>query len=154
MKNDSEAKLSSSLEDYLEAIRRLENENKVARVRDIARQLSVTMPSVTAALKTLKRRGLVHHEKNSFIRLTDLGASVARTVTMKHTVLVRFLREVLLLPYAKAEEAACRMEHAVDCDMMERMMRLIEVLHERLNTDDFARISQSDHRPDTDCADT
>ena len=46
--------LSSSIEDYLEAIGNLEKKHRVARVKDIADNLNVQMPSVTGALKVLK----------------------------------------------------------------------------------------------------
>ena len=45
--------LSQSLEDYLEAIFHLIQENRVARVKDVAARLSVQMPSVTGALRSL-----------------------------------------------------------------------------------------------------
>jgi len=51
--------LTSNMEDYLEAIMTLQEEQKVARVRDIARQLNVKMPSVTRAVRNLAEKGLV-----------------------------------------------------------------------------------------------
>ena len=60
-----ERQLSTSLEDYLEAIIRLEKANRVARVKDIAGALNVQMPSVTGALKTLRDKGYVDYERNS-----------------------------------------------------------------------------------------
>ena len=46
-------KLSSSMEDYLEAIAFLKKDKGVARVRDIGRLLKVRTPSVTGALNVL-----------------------------------------------------------------------------------------------------
>ncbi len=46
--------LSSSQEDYLEAVLGIVSRDKVARVRDIARRLKVGMPSVSVALRTLR----------------------------------------------------------------------------------------------------
>ena len=57
--------LTPSLEDYLEAILRLERKNRVARVKDIAVLLNVQMPSVTGALKNRRARERVNSEKNS-----------------------------------------------------------------------------------------
>ncbi len=51
--------LTSAMEDYLEAIYHLEQERRIARVRDIANRLSVKMSSVSSALKTLDARGLI-----------------------------------------------------------------------------------------------
>ena len=46
-KAPAKKKLSSSLEDYLEAILKLEQTRRVARTKDIARVLGVKMSSVT-----------------------------------------------------------------------------------------------------------
>ncbi|MCK4379164.1 MAG: metal-dependent transcriptional regulator, partial [Deltaproteobacteria bacterium] len=62
--------LTSNMEDYLEAILTLQEEQKVARVRDIARQLKVKMPSVTGAVRNLAEKGLVNYERYSFVTLT------------------------------------------------------------------------------------
>ncbi len=117
-------KLSTSLEDYLEAIMRLERENRVARVRDIAGLLEVQMPSVTGALKLLKGKGLVNYERGSFISLTRQGRALARGVQEKHDVLRRFLEVVLDLPGDAAQEQACRMEHSVTTETVLRLSRL------------------------------
>ena len=126
MKITTENKLSSSLEDYLEAISNLEKANRVARVKDIANNLKVKMPSVTGALKVLRKKGLINYEKNSFIILTDKGLDVAGMITTKHKTLTHFLETILCIPYEKAQDMACKMEHAVDCDTVTRMKRLIE----------------------------
>ncbi len=47
----TEVKLSSTLEDYLEAIFRIEKEKRAARVRDISQYLGVAKSTVNAALK-------------------------------------------------------------------------------------------------------
>jgi len=109
-----ESSLTKSLEDYLETILLLEQKHRVARVKDIAHELSVQMPSVTGALKILKKKGLIHYEKNSFIRLTEKGMAIAKSIYRRHEILQAFLMEVLLLPHEKAEEAACKMEHTLD----------------------------------------
>lgn len=55
-------KLTSAMEDYLEAIYHLEQERRIARVRDIALKLNVRMSSVSAALKTLGSRDLIKYD--------------------------------------------------------------------------------------------
>ena len=56
--------LTSTMEDYLEAIVNLEKEKRAVRVKDIAKRLQVRMPTVTSMLKTLDRAGLVNYQKN------------------------------------------------------------------------------------------
>jgi len=114
-------KLSRSLEDYLETILFIVRQQRVARVRDIAKALGVGMPSVTVALKTLSQRGLVNYDPYQVITLTDGGREVAEEISSRHHVLRKFLSEVLGLDAESAEANACRMEHAVDAAALERL---------------------------------
>jgi len=118
--------LSASLEDYLEAIYQLAREQKVARVRDIAARLNVNMSSVTGALKTLVAKGLINHDPYQFITLTAEGEQVARELSRRHEVLIDFLVKVLGIDANAAHDNACRMEHTVDQDVLERLVDFID----------------------------
>jgi DtxR family Mn-dependent transcriptional regulator len=127
--NRRNQQVSDSLEDYLETIRALERANKVARVKDIADKLGVLRGSVTGALKNLAQKGLVHYEPYSFITLTPEGKKIADEVHRRHEVLRNFLQNVLLMEPVQAEENACRMEHAVDRDVIDRLMKFVDYIH-------------------------
>ena len=114
--------LSSSLEDYLEAIFHLVNEHKVARVRDVADRLSVSRPSVSHALRHLAEKGLVAYTPYEMIDLTDEGRELARDVVRRHEALKGFLVEVLNVEDALAEETACKMEHVVPPSVIQRFV--------------------------------
>lgn len=129
-------KLTTSLEDYLEAILFLEEKNRVARVKDIAEYLSVQMPSVTGALKTLRSKGLVEYERNSFINLSKDGMKIAKSIRKKHDILKRFLRTVLLLDEDLAEDEACKIEHSIDQSTAMRIKKLTEYMSERIEKND------------------
>lgn len=122
-------KLTPSLEDYLEAILYLIRKGRVARVRDIAKRLGIGMPSVTVALRALSQRKLVNYDPYQVITLTDHGREVAEEISRWHQVLRRFLTEVLGLDAETAEANACRMEHAVDATLLERLSRFAEFIH-------------------------
>ena len=122
MRNKEE--LTPSMEDYLETILLLEQKNRVARVKDIAEKLSVQMPSVTGALKTLKGKELVEYEKNSFINLTSKGLKLAKAILQRHHILVDFFSEGLGLEGDSAEEQACRVEHAISQETAVRFRNL------------------------------
>ncbi len=109
--------LTPSLEDYLEAILILERMNKVARVKEIAASLKVQMPSVTGALKNLKKKGLVSYEKNSYITLTGKGRIIALSVENRHLALACFLKKILLVPVEEAQTMACKIEHSITPDI-------------------------------------
>ena len=127
--------LSPSLKDYLEAILILETKNRVARVRDIAAHLDVQMPSVTGAVKSLREKGLVNYEKNSFICLTEEGKKTAEEIFNKHSVLVEFLEKILLLSHEKAVEQACNIEHVIDSETAGRFKNCSKYLIEKFRND-------------------
>lgn len=120
--------LSSTLEDYLEAILALSEVGGDARVRDISERLSVHKSTVTAALKTLSEKGLVDHEPYGAVVLTDAGRLIAVRVARSHAVVKSFLQEVLLVDAATAEENACRMEHVMDAAVLERLVGFAEFM--------------------------
>jgi DtxR family transcriptional regulator, Mn-dependent transcriptional regulator len=125
---DGKTGLSESLEDYLETILDLEKSQKVARVKDIADRLAVQRGSVTGALKNLAEKGLINYAPYSFITLTPKGKTIAREVDRRHKVIKAFLQDVLLLEEQKADENACRMEHAMDKVAIDRLVQFIDYI--------------------------
>ena len=123
--------LTASMEDYLEAIFDLDTKNKVVRVKDIAGRLDVRMPSVTSMLKTLNDRGLVIYEKYETVRLTEQGIDIGREMRRKHDALRRFLTKILKVDLKKADEEACKMEHALSSETMDRLVDFIRFIHDR-----------------------
>ena len=128
--------LSESLEDYLEIILALEKTNKVARVKDIAEKMGVLRASVTGALKNLAEKGLINYKPYSFITLTRKGATIAKDITRRHSVIKDFLQNVLLLDTESAEKNACRMEHAMDKVAVDRLIKFLEYIHDCPKTGD------------------
>jgi len=120
------AHLSESLEDYLEAIVRIESEKQAARPKDIARRLSVSPPSVTAALQNLSARGLVNYRPYDLVTLTPRGRRLARDVVRRHDGLRRFFTEILRIDVGEADSVACALEHAVPPDVMDRLLEFID----------------------------
>lgn len=106
--------LTPSMEDYLESILKLEKINIKAKIKDIAKDLKVQMPSVIGALKTLRGKGLVLYEKNSNIKLTDKGEKIAASVNDRHEKIAAFLQDILLFSEKEAQATACRIEHVID----------------------------------------
>jgi len=120
--------LSESLEDYLEVILDLEREKKVARAKDIAQKLGIQPGSVTGGLKSLEEKHLINYEPYSYITLTKEGEKIARAVSRRHGVLKDFLLKVLQLDEETAEATACRMEHTIDEESIERLVSFVEYL--------------------------
>ena len=121
--------LSENLEDYLETILVLQKENAVARVKDIAEKLGVLSGTVTSALRSLSEKELINYKPYSFITLTNKGETIAKEILRRHNVVKDFLQCVLLLDEEKAEENACRMEHAMDKVAVNRLVQFIEYIY-------------------------
>ena len=114
------------MEQYLEVIGRLEHQKEVVRVKDIASEMEVTMPSVTAALKTLVAEGLVAHSPYEHVRLTGAGKAIAEQIQRRHDTLFQFLTEVLCVPVHEAERDACGMEHVVGAHTLNCLLEFLE----------------------------
>ncbi len=120
--------LTSSTEDYLEAILSLVREKGFARARDIAQRLSVGRSAVSNALHTLSRAGLVDYQPYRMVTLTDKGLAAAQAVRHRHVELKAFVTDVLGLDDKTADAAACRLEHSVDPSVLRRLSDLAEFI--------------------------
>lgn len=124
----TEATLSASLEDYLEAIFHIVREKQAARPKDISLRLNVGNSSVTGALKALSARDLVNYAPYDVVTLTPTGEEAAREVVHRHETLREFFIKVLAADAELAERAACKMEHAVPADLIDRFVRFVEFI--------------------------
>jgi len=122
--------LSSSLEDYLEAIYAEVLKSGCAKVTDIAQILNVKKASVTGALNTLAKKGLVNYSPYSAVTLTPDGEKIAKDVAKRHRVMTDFFKNVLYLSEQEAIENACKMEHIMSEKMFKRMMKFSSYMQE------------------------
>jgi len=115
-------RLSATLENYLEAIFRLEQEKHFARVRDISAALHVAKSAVTTALQSLSEKGLVNYEPYEPVTLSAEGRQKAGRIVLRHRVIEDFLRNVLGVDADRADSIACGMEHVIDRDALDRFV--------------------------------
>ena len=118
--------MTESLEDYIEAIYLLCEKNGDAQVRDIAKSLKITMPSVVKAIKELTALGLVTHEPYAGVRITDKGRREALFVLGRHNLLKKFL-QLLGVSAAVAEHDGCLMEHDLSAETIERIRKFVDL---------------------------
>jgi len=126
-----EEKLAPRLEDYLETIYLLEQENRVARVKEIAKARNVKMPTVTEVLKRLSEKGYIKYEPYGYVSTTEKGRAYAQELYRKHRVLIKFFEEVLKLPPEKAEEEGCLVEHHLSEETVKRIEKLTRFMKEK-----------------------
>ena len=125
-------KFTPSIEDYLECIYQI-NLGQGVKSTDIAAKLSVSKPSVHRAIVTLAEMGLLSQEKYSLIYLTEAGQKKAAEVSEKHEILSGFLQDVLGIAPDVAEEEACKMEHGVSMETVQKFNALRKKLSEKLD---------------------
>ena len=117
--------MTQSLEDYLEAIFVLIDDGRPAQVRDVARMLSVKMPSVVKALHELKNLELVTQKPYAPIELTVKGRRLASMVRSRHTLLRAFLVK-LGVSRKTADRDACLMEHILSAETIDKIRTYTE----------------------------
>ncbi|MCD4706322.1 MAG: metal-dependent transcriptional regulator [Candidatus Sabulitectum sp.] len=117
--------LSSSLEDYLETIQSIVAIKGAARPSDIARLRNVAASSVTTALRNLSKNGLVNHAPYDVVTLTPEGDRLASGIARKHAVFKEFFMSVLGINEDTSDECACRMEHIIPDDVLERLVEYL-----------------------------
>jgi DtxR family Mn-dependent transcriptional regulator len=120
--------LTPSLENYLEAIWITSLKEKVVRVKDIVKQLNVKTASVVGALKILADKGLVIHEKYGYVELTQQGTDRAKKIYERHETLTKFFHEILDIDFESAVKDACQVEHYLNKDTMERIVKFIKFI--------------------------
>ena len=123
--------ISSSLEDYLEAIADLIESNGHAHSKELAERLMVKMPSVTNALQALAARDLIVYRPHQQVVMTSAGAQAAAVIRKRHNSLSAFFEQVLALSHEEADTTACKVEH----DINENILNKLEVLTCLLTSD-------------------
>jgi DtxR family Mn-dependent transcriptional regulator len=120
--------LSENIEDYLETILALQTQNTVARSKDIAEKLNIKRGSVTGMLKKLAARKLINYEPYGYVTLTPEGKKIAKKIEYRQSVLKDFLFRILEVDEVRANETACRMEHAMDSQSFRKFVEFIATL--------------------------
>jgi len=113
--------LTPTLENYLEVIFAISAKAGFARVRDISKALRVHKSTVTSALQNLSERKLINYTPYEVITLTEEGKKSAEEIASRHEVLCSFLVDVLCVDRELADENACRMEHVMDREILDRL---------------------------------
>jgi DtxR family Mn-dependent transcriptional regulator len=105
--------ISSTLEEYLEHIYRLEYRYGVAKTKQLAERVGVSLGTVTNTIDVLKQKQLVLHEPYKGVKLTKTGRRIALQVLRRHRLSECLLTNILDVDWSKAHYHACRFEHVV-----------------------------------------
>jgi DtxR family Mn-dependent transcriptional regulator len=132
-RQDAEAWLTPSVEDFLKAVYHLQQEGGSAATTRLADELGIAPSSVTDMIKRLaciKDEGidcqdmpepLLEYKPYHGARLTDAGERVALRVIRRHRLIELLLYRVLNYSWDEVHEEAERIEHAVSSTFVERL---------------------------------
>ena len=121
--------ITERTEDYLEAIHNIMGKKGYARVKDVSDVLGVALSSVTEMFQKLSDAGYINYEKYSGVTLTESGRKIAQDTKKRHTILKEFLM-ILGIDFAIADSDACKIEHVVTPETLERLTKFVEFVGE------------------------
>ncbi|MEM3445450.1 MAG: iron dependent repressor, metal binding and dimerization domain protein [Thermoplasmata archaeon] len=99
-------------EEYLEEIRRAEEEGKKCTTTTLAKKLRISPASVSEMLRKLKTKGYIDYSPYGNVQLTDYGRDIGKQVLDRHRIVEEFLL-MLGLNENEIHEEACRIEHVL-----------------------------------------
>jgi DtxR family Mn-dependent transcriptional regulator len=114
-----------SLEEYLEAVYRLEREGPGVTTSGLAAELGVAAASVSGMLKKLAEGGYLEYRARGEAKLTPLGLAVGVRVMRRHRLAEVFLTELLGMPWDEVHDEACRLEHAISAAVEARLVAVL-----------------------------
>ena len=117
--------LTSSMEDYLEAVLMIQQRHGYVRCVDVAEQLGVSKHSVCRAVKELSKSGHIVKKPDGTLSLTEIGLQLAEQIYEKH----RFFTEQLIavgVDPKTAEQDACSIEHAISAESFQKLKDALE----------------------------
>ncbi|MFV0414240.1 MAG: metal-dependent transcriptional regulator [Oscillospiraceae bacterium] len=118
--------LTKSQEQYIAAVYQLAEEEKGARICDIAQKLSITSASASLSMKKLGQKGLVCKTVERHVCLTKEGNRQAVQILNRCKIIKKFLIEVLGVEQQAAQADAGTMGHAISPDTMRAIRRFVE----------------------------
>ncbi len=116
------------MEDYLEALLNIFEKKNIIRVKDIAFEMNVKMPTVNKMLNSLSEKEYIIYTKYEDIKLTAKGINSAKSIKYRHNTIKNFLEDYLLIDKQTAEEEACLMEHCLSDKSLKRISCLMTFL--------------------------
>lgn len=114
------------VEDYLEEIKRLEEDGDRITATVLARTLEVSLPSASEMLKRLAAEGYLSREKGGTILLTPEGRRLAHTMLRRHRLVECLLVQTLGMAWHEVHAEAHKIEHAISARVEEAMAKSLD----------------------------
>ncbi|HUN23853.1 MAG TPA: metal-dependent transcriptional regulator, partial [Anaerolineales bacterium] len=119
--------LSDSIEDYLKAIYKLQQNESPVSTNALAAELAIMPASVTGMLKKLAEHqpAVVEYRRHHGVLLTPAGEKIALEVLRHHRLIELYLMEALGYRWDEVHAEAERLEHVISEEFEERIARFL-----------------------------
>lgn len=114
------------VEDYLEEIKRLEEDGERCTATVLAQILEVSLPSASEMLKRLASEGYLVREKGGAILLTPEGRRLAHTMLRRHRLVECLLVDKLGMGWFEVHTEAHKIEHAISARVEEALAKALD----------------------------
>jgi DtxR family Mn-dependent transcriptional regulator len=116
---------TTSVEDYLKAIRELQRDKAQVTTCELAHHLHVAPASVTGMMQRLAKELLVIYVPYHGVSLTKLGEQVASTVWHRHEIIEQYLVNAIGFTLDDAHAEAERLEHVMSYELVNKIERTL-----------------------------
>jgi DtxR family Mn-dependent transcriptional regulator len=117
--------VSPVVEEYLEAIYKLQEKYGVARTSDLVSSLKLAPGTITNTVERLEKEGYITHEPYRGVKLTSKGFGIATQVVRRHRLSERLLTDILHIEWDKVHEAACQLEHGITDEIIKPLEKAL-----------------------------
>lgn len=125
MKGQAVSDLIDTTEMYLKTVYSLIEEGTPALRARIVERLGQSGPTVSETIARMERDGLVELDGRQ-IHFTAQGVNRAAHVMRRHRVAERLMNDVLKLDLERIHDEACRWEHVMSDDVVEKIERFLD----------------------------
>ena len=105
-------KILEAAENYLETILILSKRDAAVRSIDLANELNYSKPTISVAMKQLRKSGYIRIDENGYITLTAKGLEIALRMYERHHLIAEFLMSIGV-DEETAYADSCKMEHHI-----------------------------------------
>lgn len=123
-------RVSLALESYLEAISDIQAEQGAVSPSVLAEKMGCKRSSVTSALQRLAENGLINYHTYRPVTLSQKGKEVIESLNKYHNILSNFFQNILGFDEEFSQKEACKLEHQIDPEIIERIKEFSEFLKE------------------------
>jgi DtxR family Mn-dependent transcriptional regulator len=114
------------VEDYLEEIKRLEEDGERITATVLAGILEVSLPSASEMLTRLTAEGYLVRERGGTILLTPEGRRLAHTMLRRHRLVECLLVDLLGMSWFEVHGEAHKIEHAISARVEEALAKALD----------------------------